>query len=129
MMRRPPKSTLFPYAPLFRARRVLSSGRWASWRGRSRLTRAPRRSLEDVLDLLARLLGVGGALVDLTLGLEVLVAGRSADLLLSTPHGGLGRVLQLVGATHALLLPLGHPRSCRSEERRVGKACRSRGAP
>src|SRR4051794_36394859 len=64
-------------------------------------------SLEDVLDLLAGLLGVARGLVLVTLGLQVGVVGRPARRLLALPGDFLGLVLHLVDAAHPVPPRLG----------------------
>src|SRR2546430_13478583 len=52
MIRRPPRSTLFPYTTLFRSRRLRNGLQFQSWRGLPRTW--PRRSSEDRLSDLPR---------------------------------------------------------------------------
>src|SRR2546430_16232298 len=96
MIRRPPRSTLFPYTTLFRSQRAV-----------------------DHLAYQA----TGHVAVRLVAGTEVV-----RDLLhrpLADPRVRIGRDVR-----HRLILrPLGIAREERSEERRVGKECRSRWSP
>src|SRR3712207_9165084 len=99
MIRRPPRSTLFPYTTLFRSRVLPQLGR----RGLS----------------VSALAGVDLALWDI-LGKSLdapvwrLLGGRRADRMPAYASGGWAKA-DAIGA--------------RSEERRVGKECRSRWSP
>src|SRR3954467_6521917 len=60
----------------------------------------PDGSLEDVLDLLAGLLGVAGRLVLVAFGLQVVVVGGLPERFLALSRQFLGLVLQLVRTAH-----------------------------
>src|SRR3989454_9864033 len=106
MIRRPPRSTLFPYTTLFRSRSASPTTTWngradrsrrSSWTGRGRQRpQEPRSLVDDVLDR------VDGGAVDLDFVMEV-GTGREArvpDLPddvsplhgLARPHSRLGQV-------------------------------------
>src|SRR2546426_3830253 len=106
MIRRPPRSTLFPYTTLFRSRSASPTTMWngradrsrrSSWTGRGRQRpQEPRSLVDDVLDR------VGGGAVDLDFVMEV-GTGREArvpDLSddvsplpgLARPHPHLGQL-------------------------------------
>src|SRR3712207_9336032 len=104
MIRRPPRSTLFPYTTLFR------SVRFADF---ATITRS--RTLDVPTDVGQELYDTARALFD-ALGLDrarIRLVGVRAERLV--PAGETPRQLEL-GAR-------------RSEERRVGKECRSRWSP
>src|SRR5256885_15992921 len=125
MIRRPPRSTLFPYTTLFRSRETVGDDRFSGidlecrsqFRG-SLVQMARQGSTFGSLDVSANQLGAQrytssddiGILGGVTRGLLV---GRQGFLEAS---GGFGFVA-----------PLGS--LLRSEERRVGKECRSRWSP
>src|SRR3989454_12063508 len=104
MIRRPPRSTLFPYTTLFRSLapevRDLLRAEIAAARGRE-------VSFVACLD-------ANGLIVDARV-----VARGTVDAVLALP--GI--------AVRGELLLHNHPSGVRSEERRVGKECRSRWSP
>src|SRR3982750_3505750 len=66
--------------------------------------------LENVLDVLAGLLELGGRLVGLALGLEALVVGRLADTLFDLAGQLFGLVVNLVVGSHRYLQGIGWAR-------------------
>src|SRR5256885_15979136 len=98
MIRRPPRSTLFPYTTLFRSRPRCGSRRPPPPRGRRR-----RALALELLEVLRNPFRHGG-------GDLVLAQARGQERAV----GGIGREARL---------------DERSEERRVGKECRSRWSP
>src|SRR5690554_8229101 len=99
MIRRPPRSTLFPYTTLFRSHQKLTE----EIRLFERNTQVNRLSNESML--LAR----------------YLLCTALDETVLNTPWGGGSGWSQ-----HSLLGIFHQEASGRSEERRVGKECRSR---
>src|SRR2546430_17728592 len=118
MIRRPPRSTLFPYTTLFR------SGRW--W---GTTAHGISANFADLLPWVASLPG-GAVLATDDEALVWLYTGRTSvpfyvygyrGATPTTPTPAEQRAyLERQGVTHVLL---------RSEERRVGKECRSRWSP
>src|SRR2546422_11342795 len=99
MIRRPPRSTLFPYTPLFRsASPPMLSDYQASWYAPEDDVRPPESSPANTLLSSRLLLGQG-------------LHGLEYSPLQDT------------------LTPAGYETPERSEERRVGKECRSRWSP
>src|SRR3712207_9110390 len=110
MIRRPPRSTLFPYTTLFRSRK---HGNWL-----------------DSTAVVGSLLGVAIPVFFLAYLLRLLFAVELGWL------PGSGRQEVRIGATHITdfyvldgLLTREWDAAWRSEERRVGKECRSRWSP
>src|SRR2546422_10070309 len=108
MIRRPPRSTLFPYTTLFRsARRVLLEQR----------VQAHER---ETLELQVRVRPAPGGQIAFEHELSRPV--RALQRQMADRHGRVG--------DGELDWPLEHPHVAgRSEERRVGKECRSRWSP
>src|SRR3712207_9236390 len=104
MIRRPPRSTLFPYTTLFRS--VEKSLRW--------LTRGHEMSVEDV---------IRGAIFDEDHHNMVIV--KDIEMYSLCEH----HLLPFFGKVHVAYIPNGRIVGLRSEERRVGKECRSRWSP
>src|SRR2546422_11297258 len=101
MIRRPPRSTLFPYTTLFRSLQRLAGGdRGHALRA---LILVPTRELAEQVLQSAR------------------TYGRHVRVTAAAVYGGVGMEPQ----TRALK----HGADIRSEERRVGKECRSRWSP
>src|SRR3712207_483857 len=154
MIRRPPRSTLFPYTTLFRSRAVFqyrcpAGGRLACRPGRYGVHVARGLGLLaavalhlgpavvlaglDAVDLvegvLAELGGVEsaplvpGEALDVAVAVGVDGAVREGVVLGRVPVGGEAQDLACQGA------PVLGARRVRSEERRVGKECRSRWSP
>src|SRR3712207_9203076 len=115
MIRRPPRSTLFPYTTLFRSR------------GRSR----PLRALDDkAMDLASQDAELKAALFRFV---DVVPACRNLDDLAKHLTGFLGEVDEQPPPIRAAMRmgnnKAGRTALGRSEERRVGKECRSRWSP
>src|SRR2546425_12502600 len=113
MIRRPPRSTLFPYTTLFRSELAPAAQRVAVDRGDHRLAarlEAPQHGLAAERPCLAVERALLREVGDVRACHERLLAGAGED---RSPDGGLAR----------------HPFRGRSEERRVGKECRSRWSP
>src|SRR2546425_11525841 len=106
MIRRPPRSTLFPYTPLFRspARAMLQGVDTTRLSPGARL--AVRRHLAEISSSVS--------------------LARRGDAYLQYLSAGLAIVIVLLGG---LVLFSGVRVAGRSEERRVGKECRSRWSP
>src|SRR3712207_9035283 len=102
MIRRPPRSTLFPYTPLFRSSGDLLVGK-VTPKGETELT-AEEKLIRAIFKEKAR---------------EV------RDTSLKVPHGEGGKVIDVKTFSR----DAGDDLSPRSEERRVGKECRSRWSP
>src|SRR3712207_9338210 len=115
-MRRPPRSTLLPYTTLCRSRRPgPARGTWAWGRLPSaRLTHPLAPLLSE--DTRARL-AVGPA-----------PRGGSGDTVGNTGYLA-DTFVQTGGATFRIAVDVGDWDGSRSEERRVGKECRSRWSP
>src|SRR5258706_13845536 len=104
MLRRPPRSTLFPYPTLFRSERLKRAEALSK-------DRHWNEALEDLAKLPAELPGTLGAQRARELGRK------------------LGQILQRLVPVPVLAQRLGAFETLRSEERRVGKECRSRWSP
>src|SRR3712207_9446330 len=122
MIRRPPRSTLFPYTTLFRS--IL---------GLAPSLRLPSVVLEIVAGIVIGPQVFGIAEVDepvrilalIGLAFLLFLAGLEINL-----HQLLrGRALRSTGAGFVLSLAIAFAIASRSEERRVGKECRSRWSP
>src|SRR3712207_9551119 len=104
MIRRPPRSTLFPYTTLFRSQLVV---------------------------IIGLAVGVDYAMFYSRRMMEERDRGRSPEAALEIAAATSGRTVLISGVTvmtaMAGLLFAGNP--IRSEERRVGKGCRSRWSP
>src|SRR3712207_4908697 len=155
MIRRPPRSTLFPYTTLFRSRRWPDPGRRRSRRGDPRAYRSALRVLRRLAGLLepvllalgdARVTGEEAGLLEgrtvLGVDLDERAGDRQAqraglaadattpedadDVVLLGPLDGHQRLTDelLVHLVREVLLDGAAVE--RSEERRVGKECRSR---
>src|SRR3712207_9338666 len=110
MIRRPPRSTLFPYTTLFRSRRD------------------HRRELVEQGFVL---LGESAALVAVDVELAddlARVADEDDELGAGGERAG-QVVVELAHVLDQLVLVFGYRGAARSEERRVGKECRSRWSP
>src|SRR3712207_9528297 len=106
MIRRPPRSTLFPYTTLFRSRQHFATGIMSY--------------LASPFWLLQLIVGI--ALVLQTTYIRPEYFTREFNLFPVWPRFDPERALALFALTMAILL-------ARSEERRVGKECRSRWSP
>src|SRR3712207_9456522 len=119
MIRRPPRSTLFPYTTLFRSAGLARGGSRAAERGVARGAR-----LEAMITIPA---GVRVLLatkpVDFRKGAHSLAA-LAAEVLGADPFSGAVLVFRSRRADRIKILIWD-----RSEERRVGKECRSRWSP
>src|SRR2546425_11216250 len=120
MIRRPPRSTLFPYTTLFRSETVtpgsVLADDWVAQKRNNFLVSVEPRG------------GAPGlAALDLTTGEFVLELVEPQDLSAALARYEPLEVL-LPAGTHCPL-PDGAPVTERSEERRVGKECRSRWSP
>src|SRR2546422_8415637 len=136
MIRRPPRSTLFPYTTLFRSRREADA------------VRAPHRALGRDRRLPARIetIDAGG---QLELGFVPFIRPENPVARIGEPDRAVGMDGRIVGRVEllaielvdqdgpgAVVLAAAHPPGVvfhrdqpRSEERRVGKECRSRWSP
>src|SRR3712207_9544049 len=104
MIRRPPRSTLFPYTTLFRSEVEDVSG---TWRG---LTENVNMMASNLTDQVRNIAQVTTAVANGDLSKKITVDAR-------------GEILELKNTINTMVDQL------RSEERRVGKECRSRWSP
>src|SRR3989454_12837646 len=113
MIRRPPRSTLFPYTPLFRSP---AGGVKPVPRGGSRLLAPlrPRRIFCAAANYREHAQEMGSAL-----------AAKSQ----SKPYFFLKLPENVIGPGAPVMIPPESAQVDRSEERRVGKECRSRWSP
>src|SRR3989449_6111999 len=125
MIRRPPRSTLFPYTTLFRSLPVIDRARC-----RPRRITTPGRHGMYVPTLLeskrrankGKLLGVGFA--SLTIHTAVI-----AGVVYATLHARRPDNTVKMDTTVVLLAPQHDQKPPQQQERRVGKECRSRWSP
>src|SRR3712207_9523681 len=132
MIRRPPRSTLFPYTTLFR-----------SETGSQRFT-FDLPQLADGLNFVALSMGVFGlgeilrnlahehtrsVMVKHVSGLMLSKARLSREWGSCAEQAVTGRTFQRLGTEDEVGFAPGRNRDRRSEERRVGKECRSRWSP
>src|SRR2546425_13127084 len=101
MIRRPPRSTLFPYTTLFRSLRVIQDG-------------VVRR--------------VGSETTDAVVNVRF-IAATNCDPEMAVRRGALRQDLYYRLRVVPIHVPALRERPERSEERRVGKECRSRWSP
>src|SRR2546425_13256610 len=97
MIRRPPRSTLFPYTTLFRSKVILGTGDLATLTNVARASRAAMMAGADFIKT-----STGKEAVNATLPVGIVMTRQIREYLEETG---------------------------RSEERRVGKECRSRWSP
>src|SRR3989449_8422843 len=133
MIRRPPRSTLFPYTTLFRLVVLVLSERRPRDAGPGRARERMARKLDERASERCARGGVGARVVG-GLGLEQ--ERRRAGLGRGRRRDEPGEVARRLRELPQLEVDLGHAkprepagRRRRSEERRVGKECRSRWSP
>src|SRR2546422_9056831 len=126
MIRRPPRSTLFPYTTLFRSPEGVALRAHPHHVGVGGMHPHAR-------DLLRFRESEGGPLLTAIRGLEysVAVGNVAADRVLARPyvHDVGVRLAHADRTDRAAEVLVGHRQPGRSEERRVGKECRSRWSP
>src|SRR2546426_10425131 len=120
MIRRPPRSTLFPYTTLFRSRLLAHNGEINTLWGNRNAMRAREPALASPL---------WGARVDRLRpviwaeGSDSTSLDNALELLVRSGRDPVHALMMLVPEAHEGAVEM------RSEERRVGKECRSRWSP